>query len=168
MGRMALRPKQQKFVDEYLIDLNATQAAIRAGYSKRTARFIGSENLTKPDIAAAIAAAQAKRSAKVELTAEFVLQGLRDNLAIAMSKKLWNGSVANRALELLGKHIGLFPDRHEFTGRNGGPLQVSVVEDQGWYGNDAHEKSAARTAAPSKNGNHRFAESAPPSGNGSH
>lgn len=47
---MALTAKQQRFCDEYLIDLNATQAAIRAGYSKKTARQIGQENLTKPDI----------------------------------------------------------------------------------------------------------------------
>lgn len=46
-----LTDKQQRFVDEYLIDLNATQAAIRAGYSEKTAKEIGSENLTKPNIA---------------------------------------------------------------------------------------------------------------------
>ena len=51
---MALTEKQQLFCDEYLIDLNATQAAIRAGYSEKTARKIGSENLTKPDIRAYI------------------------------------------------------------------------------------------------------------------
>ncbi|MFA5753528.1 MAG: terminase small subunit, partial [Bacteroidales bacterium] len=45
---MKLTPKQKRFVDEYLIDLNATQAAIRAGYSERTARIIGAENLIKP------------------------------------------------------------------------------------------------------------------------
>ena len=47
---MAMTPKQQRFCDEYLIDLNATQAAIRAGYSKKTAKQIGQENLTKLDI----------------------------------------------------------------------------------------------------------------------
>lgn len=45
-----LTPKQQRFIEEYLIDLNATQAALRAGYSRRTARVIGQENLTKPAI----------------------------------------------------------------------------------------------------------------------
>lgn len=53
-----LTPKQERFVAEYLVDLNATQAAIRAGYSAKTAKSIGQENLTKPDVAAAIAAAQ--------------------------------------------------------------------------------------------------------------
>ena len=55
---MALTPKQRRFVDEYLIDLNATQAAIRAGYKKNTARQIGSENLSKPAIAKAISSRQ--------------------------------------------------------------------------------------------------------------
>ena len=56
--------KQQLFVDEYLIDLNATQAALRAGYSEKTARSIGAENLSKPDIEKAIAdALGADRSA---------------------------------------------------------------------------------------------------------
>jgi hypothetical protein len=50
----ALNPKQQRFVAEYLIDLNATQAAVRAGYSAKTARKIGSRLLTKEDIQAAI------------------------------------------------------------------------------------------------------------------
>ena len=57
-----LTPKQQRFIDEYLIDLNATQAAIRAGYSPRTARAIACENLAKPDIQEAIAEAKRERS----------------------------------------------------------------------------------------------------------
>lgn len=77
-----LTAKQQFFVDEYLIDLNATQAAIRAGYSKKTARFIGCENLTKPNIAAAIAKKKAERSARVGLDADRVLYQLK---AIATS-----------------------------------------------------------------------------------
>ena len=82
MGLTPLTAKQQFFVDEYLIDLNATQAAIRAGYSKKTARFIGCENLTKPNIAAAIAKKKAERSARVELEADRVLYQLK---AIATS-----------------------------------------------------------------------------------
>lgn len=55
-----MSPKAERFVSEYLIDLNATQAAIRAGYSKRSAASIGEENLRKPDIAAAVKAGRAK------------------------------------------------------------------------------------------------------------
>ena len=85
MGLTPLTARQRFFVDEYLIDLNATQAAIRAGYSKRTARFIGCENLTKPNIAAAIAKKKAERSARVELDADRVLYQLK---AIATSNIL--------------------------------------------------------------------------------
>lgn len=73
---MALTAKQQRFVDEYLVDLNATQAAIRAGYSPSTARVIGAENLTKPDIDAAIAKRMQERSGRVEITQDMVLREL--------------------------------------------------------------------------------------------
>lgn len=73
-----LTAKQQRFVDEYLIDLNATQAAIRAGYSADTARAIGSENLTKPDIAEAIAKRQQERSEKTQIDAAWVLTRLAE------------------------------------------------------------------------------------------
>lgn len=71
-----MTPKQAAFVREYLIDLNATQAAIRAGYSERTARSIGQENLTKPDIATAIAEAQANRSERTKIDADWLLTRL--------------------------------------------------------------------------------------------
>ncbi|WP_082017872.1 terminase small subunit [Leisingera sp. ANG-Vp] len=73
---MALTAKQERFVAEYLIDLNATQAAIRAGYSAKTAHSVGHENLRKPEIAKAIQEAQAKRSEKTGITQERVLQEL--------------------------------------------------------------------------------------------
>ena len=59
---MALTKKQKQFVDEYLVDLNATQAAIRAGYSTASARQIADENMSKPDIKNAIEKALAERS----------------------------------------------------------------------------------------------------------
>ena len=77
-----LTAKQQVFVEEYLVDLNATQAAIRAGYSKKTATEMGYENLTKPHIAAAVASAMQERSARVQLEADDVLRHLK---AIALS-----------------------------------------------------------------------------------
>jgi len=65
-----LTAKQQKFISEYLIDLNATQAAIRAGYSKKTARSIGQNLLTKVDIQEAIQEKQLKLREKAEITTE--------------------------------------------------------------------------------------------------
>lgn len=72
-----LTEKQATFVREYLVDLNATQAAIRAGYSASTAHSIGNENLSKPAIAAAVASAQAERSRRTEITQDNVLEELR-------------------------------------------------------------------------------------------
>lgn len=71
---MALTEKQKRFVEEYLVDLNATQAAIRAGYSERTARSIGAENLTKPDIQDAVQDAKKRREERTEITQDRVLQ----------------------------------------------------------------------------------------------
>lgn len=71
-----LTPKQQAFVNEYLIDLNATQAAIRAGYSEKTAYSIGQENLNKPEIQESIQAAMDKRAKRTEVTADRVIREL--------------------------------------------------------------------------------------------
>lgn len=73
---MALTAKQQRFVEEYLIDLNATQAAIRAGYSEKTARQIASKELTKLDVQEAVAKAMAERSKRTKVTADAVVQEL--------------------------------------------------------------------------------------------
>lgn len=71
-----MTPKQQRFVEEYLVDLNATQAAIRAGYSAKTAGQIGEQNLKKLEIAAAIAEAKAQQAKRTEITADRVLAEL--------------------------------------------------------------------------------------------
>lgn len=86
---MALNDKQRRFVAEYLIDLNATQAAIRAGYSAHTARQIGEENLSKPDIAAAVAVEMQKRGERTGATADRVLQEAA-RLALFDPRKLFN------------------------------------------------------------------------------
>jgi phage terminase small subunit len=69
-----LTPKQEMFVKEYLVDLNATQAALRAGYSEKTANRIGAENLSKPVIQSRIQELMNKRAEKTEITADAVLQ----------------------------------------------------------------------------------------------
>jgi phage terminase small subunit len=71
-----LTAKQQCFVSEYLIDLNATQAAIRAGYSEKTAASIGCELLTKPNVQAAITAAKELRAKRTEVTQDRVVAEL--------------------------------------------------------------------------------------------
>ncbi len=72
-----LTDKQQRFVEEYLVDLNATQAAVRAGYSAKTASVIGAENLAKPNIQKAIQARQEELKIKTEITQEWVVERYR-------------------------------------------------------------------------------------------
>lgn len=76
MPEPKLTPRQARFVDEYLLDLNATQAAIRAGYSAKNAESIGYQLLQKTPVGNSVARAKAARSAKIGLTADRVLEEL--------------------------------------------------------------------------------------------
>lgn len=132
MNLKSLSEKQKRFVAEYLIDLNATQAAIRAGYSAKTARSVGSENLTKPDIAAAIAKAQARVAEKADWTAADRLQALK---TIFDSHAEKDARVAISAIAEANKMQGSYaPQKREHTGPNGGPIQTvdltNATEDQ--------------------------------------
>lgn len=127
-----LTPKQQRFVEEYLVDLNATQAAIRAGYSARNADKIAFQLLGKTRVAEAIAAAQAERSARVSVSADYVVNNLVEIVERCMQRapvltmkgeqvvddegrNVWrfDAKGANKSLELLGKHLGMFTDKIE-------------------------------------------------------
>ena len=122
MASLKLTAKQQAFVAEFLVDLNATQAAIRAGYSVKTAYAIGEENLKKPEIAHAIAQAQAERAEKTQRTALDVLKDIQD-----VSREAWRDGdlkTALKGLELEGKHLGMFTEKHEHTGKDGKPIEV--------------------------------------------
>jgi len=133
--------KQESFCREYLIDLNATQAAIRAGYSKDTAYSIGCENLTKPEIRTRIAEMMDDRSKRTLVDADFVVQNLIEISQRCLQKvpvMIWDHTTksmvqkqdeagndvwefdsqgANRALELLGKHLKMYTDKVEDSGK---------------------------------------------------
>jgi phage terminase small subunit len=145
-----LTEKQKRFVSEYLKDLNATQAAIRAGYSKKTAYSIGDENLKKPDVQKALKAAIDRRSERTQITQDMVLRELagiafangadfvvvengtlqvrntaelpaEKRTAIAMIREGREGIEVKthdkvKALELLGKHLGLFDRQTDAQG----------------------------------------------------
>ena len=81
-----LSPRQQLFVDEFLVDLHATNAAIRAGYKPKTARFVASQNLTKPHIAAAVAKGLEKKRKRVALNADHFAKRL-ERIAAAAERK---------------------------------------------------------------------------------
>lgn len=89
MARVAplLTEKQQRFVEEYLVDLNATQAAIRAGYSQKTAGAVGHENLKKPEIQSEIAAARKAQQERTELTVDSVVRRIAE-IAFADPREL--------------------------------------------------------------------------------
>lgn len=147
-----LTPKQQRFVEEYLIDLNATQSAIRAGYSEKTAYSVGHENLKKPDIAKAIQEARNKRTERTEITQDYVLTNIQKVIERCMQVQqvdncltqtedgelaqafMFKEQGALKGLELLGKHLGMFKDKIEHSGPNGGPIDLNlrvVFEDEG-------------------------------------
>jgi phage terminase small subunit len=125
-----LNARQEAFVREYLVDLNAGKAAVRAGYSERTSRAIGYELLQNPLIAACIAEAQAERAKRVEITADTVLQDIEAIKRDAMTAEktgMRNHAAALKAAELQGRHLGMWIDKTELTGQNGGPLQITEI-----------------------------------------
>lgn len=161
-----LTAKQKAFVSEYLVDLNATAAAIRAGYSEKSARKVGSDTLAKPHVQAAIEEALAERRERVEVTQDQVVAELariafsnpRDvmewgpgGVRLRPSSELTpdqaaivaevsetasqNGGSLRlkthdkvRALELLGKHLGMFTEKREISGPNGTPLTPPSIQ----------------------------------------
>lgn len=104
-----LTAKMAMFCQEYLIDLNATQASIRAGYSEKTARAVGCENLTKPNIKKEIDRLKAIREKKIGLTAEKVLNDIERVRQKAEGSEQFNVSL--KASELQGKHLAMFTER---------------------------------------------------------
>lgn len=124
-----LRDKQRRFVEEYLVDFNATQAAIRAGYSHKTAGKIGTENLQKPAIQSAIKAAQAQLSKKTELTREMIVAGLRKEAEFYEDGSTHGARV--KAWEVLGKHIGMFEQGGSANDDKPQPIKVEIVRQSG-------------------------------------
>ena len=131
---ITLTARQERFVDEYLVDLNATQAAIRAGYSAKSAHVEGSRLLTNAKVGAAISTAKRERTEATKIDAEYVLRKLHQiverclqEVKPALHSKTrqpmkdrdgnplftFNAAGANQALALLGKHVEIkaFEDR---------------------------------------------------------
>ena len=149
-----LTNKQRRFIEEYLRCFNATQAAIKAGYSQRTAGSIGSENLTKPEIKAEVDRhlAELKMSADEVLTrlteqgrasvGDFLLDDGSPNWtyikdhghllkSIAQTRHGWRIELydGQNALIQMGKTHGLFTDRHEISGELALKLYENVSPD---------------------------------------
>lgn len=121
-----LNAKQQQFVAEYLIDLNATQAAIRAGYSEKTAQVQSSRLLSNAMVAHLIAEGASKRIKKAEITAQDVLEGL--HLEATRTGDGASHSARVQAWGLLGKYHKLFTDR--FEGDFSGEITVTDAKSK--------------------------------------
>ena len=142
-----LTAKQQRFVEEYLIDLNATQAAIRAGYSEKTAKQIGSRLLTNVDVEEAIAEGRASLSERTEITQDYVLSTIQSTVERCRQAEpvfyksgervmcetedgemvpafTFQANAALKGCELLGKHLGMFTERVE----HGGNVNFTKIE----------------------------------------
>lgn len=125
--------KQVMFINEYMVDMNATQACIRSGYAEKAAGQMGDENLKKPQIAEEIRKRMDERARRLGITADNVLADID---AIRRIKKI-SPKDRLRALELLAKHLKLITERHEIDGQivvkemgrvkiNGKPLELKV------------------------------------------
>ncbi len=120
---MSLSPMQARFVEEYLIDLNATHAAIRAGYADKNATQQGYALLQKPVVQEAVTEAIQARSERTKADQDWIVKRLVENVERAMTVEpvmvggvetgeyVYQGNVANKALELLGRHVGMFDDK---------------------------------------------------------
>lgn len=121
-AKSKLTPQMNKFCEEYVVDFNGTKAATRAKYSEKTARSKASQLLTNVNIQNRIAELLKKQSSKTEVTVERIKKQLAK---IGFGGKKTHTEV--RALELLGKHKGMFLDKIEHSTPDGKPLEVGVV-----------------------------------------
>ena len=111
MTAKKLTPKQQRFVEEYLLDLNATAAAKRAGYSKHTAQVIGSENLAKPIIAEAIQKARERHTARCDVTVDSLTKEYEEARTLALETN--QSSAAVSATTGKAKLHGMVTDKQD-------------------------------------------------------
>ena len=120
--------KQERFVEEYLIDLNATQAAIRAGYSVKTAQEQSSRLLSNVIIQNAVQSARNAMSERALVTQEMVVKGLLKE-AEYMDEGSTQGARVS-AWAHLGKHLGMFTEKVELSGDQNKPVRVNIKFDE--------------------------------------
>ena len=137
-----LNPKQARFVEEYLKEPNSTQAYIRAGYAERGARANAARLIALDSIRDAIGRGQAKLSERVHIDQAWVLSRLAHEAKLGADTDTKPNASRIRAIELLGKHIGMFVDRSEVTVKR--LDQMSEEELETFIGDDAPEEQGTR------------------------
>lgn len=128
---MPLNEKQRRFCDEYLIDMNGAQAALRAGYSKKNSNVSASSLLTNPNVVEYLQIRREILTKKLEISQEWVLERLKsvsDRCMTAEPVMIYDGKEwvesgeykfdstgVNRSTELIGKHLGMFTQKVDLT-----------------------------------------------------
>jgi len=124
----ALTDKQRRFVEEYMTDLNATQAVIRAQYETKNAKQLGHQLLTNPGIRFAIDGLKAQRTKNSDVTADWVLKKIVDTITRCEMEDDYNPNAILRGTELLAKHLGMFIERTEISGKDGEAIKYEKVK----------------------------------------
>ena len=137
-----LTVKQKMFVEEYLMDFNASQAVLRAGYNTKNPSHMGSAMLRNPKIREAIEDLIRERRERSFVNEDYVLRKIVNTLEKCEKEENFNATAVLRAAELLAKHLGMFVDKQEISGPDGGAIQMEKVQ------NDATDftRSIARLA----------------------
>ena len=117
---MCASVRQVRFVDEYLIDLNGTQAAIRAGYSPNGAKVTASRLLTKSNLRALLKRRQAETAARLQVTREDVVRGLLET--IEMAKEQGDAQAMIRAAAEINKMLGFYASEKAEVAFSGGEV----------------------------------------------
>lgn len=118
----SLSDRQKLFCEEYLKDLNATQAVIRAGYDTKYPNRIAFQLMENPAVRIAIDGLRAERSKGTDVTKDYVLRGITK--AIRQAEEAGNHNATLRGLELLARHLGMFIERTEISGPDGEAIKM--------------------------------------------
>jgi phage terminase small subunit len=118
----SLSERQRRFCEEYLVDLNATQAVTRSGYNTKYPNRIAFQLMESPAIRIAIDALRAERDKRTDVTKDYVLQKIMK--ALRLAEENGNLTAMLRATELLGKHLSLFVERTEISGPDGKEIEI--------------------------------------------
>jgi phage terminase small subunit len=135
LGTRTLNPRQLRFIDEYVVDLSPGRAAVRAGYSLNGADVQGHRLLKNAKIATAIQKKKEELAERTGVTQEWVVEKLAENHEACMERTKEGlthaPSAANKSLELLGKHVGMFQEARD------APAAIMIQVNMHPHGDDA-------------------------------
>lgn len=125
----SLTDRQKRFCEEFLVDLNATQAVVRAGYNTKYPNRVAFQLMENPAVRITIDGLRAQRSKGSDVTKDYVLRGIEK--AIRLAEEAGNVAAMLRGYELLARHLGMFIERTEISGPDGDAIKMEqkIKED---------------------------------------